>query len=138
MPGNRLRRPLFRRRDPHRDAGLSRRRPGKAAHPRLATGGDGPGHGDDVVPRFAPRPDRPDAPRGNPPRHLGGRTLMLLTDVLAVLTAVSFVLTFWRWRVGLLFPLHRRRDPPPSLPGLTLLKPLKGCDAATRDCLRSW
>ncbi|MGA2174210.1 MAG: glycosyltransferase [Verrucomicrobiota bacterium] len=62
----------------------------------------------------------------------------MLTVLLAILTAVSFVLTFWRWRVSLRFPLHRRRDPPPSLPGLTLLKPLKGCDAATPDCLRSW
>ncbi len=25
-----------------------------------------------------------------------------------------------------------------SLPGLTLLKPLKGCDAETESCLRSW
>jgi hypothetical protein len=25
-----------------------------------------------------------------------------------------------------------------SLPGLTLLKPLKGCDAETKNCLRSW
>src|SRR5579862_4943063 len=63
---------------------------------------------------------------------------MVLTRVLAILTAVSFVLTFWRWRASLLFPLHQRRDPPPSLPGITLLKPLKGCDAATGDCLRSW
>ena len=27
---------------------------------------------------------------------------------------------------------------PTSLPGLTLLKPLKGCDAETKNCLRSW
>lgn len=63
---------------------------------------------------------------------------MLLTHVLAVLTAVSFVLTFWRWRAGRNFPLHQRRPVPPSLPGITLLKPLKGCDDATADCLRGW
>jgi ceramide glucosyltransferase len=28
--------------------------------------------------------------------------------------------------------------PANSLPGLTLLKPLKGCDAETKNCLRSW
>ena len=63
---------------------------------------------------------------------------MLLTDVLAVLAAVSFGLTVWRWWVGLRFPLHRRQAPPSALPGITLLKPLKGCDAATGECLRSW
>ena len=62
----------------------------------------------------------------------------MLTASLAILTAVSFALTFWRWWVGLRFPLHRRMVPPDSLPGLTLLKPLKGCDAETKDCLRSW
>jgi ceramide glucosyltransferase len=62
----------------------------------------------------------------------------VLTASLAILTAISFALTFWRWMVGLRFPLHRRMVPPDSLPGLTLLKPLKGCDAETKDCLRSW
>jgi ceramide glucosyltransferase len=61
-----------------------------------------------------------------------------MSTTLAILTAVSFALTFWRWIVGLRFPLHRRMVPPASLPGLTLLKPLKGCDAETKDCLRSW
>ncbi len=62
----------------------------------------------------------------------------MLTVALAILTGVSFVLTFWRWRAACRFPLHRRRAAPGSLPGLTLLKPLKGCDGATADCLRSW
>jgi ceramide glucosyltransferase len=60
------------------------------------------------------------------------------TASLAILTAVSFALTFWRWVVSLRFPLHRRMAVQTSLPGLTLLKPLKGCDAQTKDCLRSW
>jgi ceramide glucosyltransferase len=62
----------------------------------------------------------------------------VLTTSLAILTAVSFALTFWRWRVSLRFPLHRRMVIPTSLPGLTMLKPLKGCDAETEGCLRSW
>jgi len=62
----------------------------------------------------------------------------VLTTSLAILTAVSFALTLWRWIVSLRFPLHRRMDIPASLPGLTLLKPLKGCDAETANCLRSW
>jgi ceramide glucosyltransferase len=63
---------------------------------------------------------------------------MVLTAALAILTAVSFGLTFWRWHVSSSFPLHRRLGVPASLSGLTLLKPLKGCDAETRECLRSW
>ncbi len=62
----------------------------------------------------------------------------MLTDGLAILTALSFALTFWRWVVSLRFPLHRRRVIQTSLPGLTVLKPLKGCDAGNQDCLRSW
>jgi ceramide glucosyltransferase len=62
----------------------------------------------------------------------------VLTASLAILTALSFALTFWRWAVSLGFPLHRRMVIQTSLPGLTLLKPLKGCDAQTKDCLRSW
>jgi ceramide glucosyltransferase len=62
----------------------------------------------------------------------------VLTTGLAILTAVSFALTLWRWMVGLRFPLHRRMVIQTSLPGLTLLKPLKGCDAETKNCLRSW
>jgi len=62
----------------------------------------------------------------------------VLTTSLAILTALSFALTVWRWIVSLRFPLHRRMAVPNSLPGLTLLKPLKGCDAETRNCLRSW
>jgi ceramide glucosyltransferase len=62
----------------------------------------------------------------------------VLTTGLAILTAVSFALTLWRWIVSVRFPLHRRMAIPISLPGLTLLKPLKGCDAETKSCLRSW
>jgi ceramide glucosyltransferase len=62
----------------------------------------------------------------------------VLTTSLAILTAVSFALTLWRWIASLRFPLHRRMVIQTSLPGLTLLKPLKGCDAHTENCLRSW
>jgi ceramide glucosyltransferase len=62
----------------------------------------------------------------------------VLNTSLAILTAVSFALTLWRWIVSLRFPLHRRMAVQSSLPGLTLLKPLKGCDAETKNCLRSW
>jgi ceramide glucosyltransferase len=62
----------------------------------------------------------------------------VLNTSLAILTAISFALTLWRWIVSLRFPMHRRMAAQTSLPGLTLLKPLKGCDAETANCLRSW
>jgi ceramide glucosyltransferase len=58
--------------------------------------------------------------------------------VFAILAVLSLVLTFWRWRVSERFPLHGRAPRADALPGLTLLKPLKGCNAETRRCLRSW
>jgi ceramide glucosyltransferase len=57
---------------------------------------------------------------------------------LGVLAGVSLALTLWQWFEAVRFPLHR---PPPRsgfAPPLTLLKPLKGADPATEDCLRSW
>jgi len=60
--------------------------------------------------------------------------------VFAILAFVSLVLTFWRWVVSTRFPLHRRASEPsaPSPAGLTVLKPLKGCNEETKRCLRSW
>lgn len=82
---------------------------------------------------------------------------MLLSTILGWLAVLSFVLNLWQWFVARRFPLHRRLDSPagsprsegltsaspaspgvPAQPGVTLLKPLKGCDTATEDCLRSW
>ncbi len=62
----------------------------------------------------------------------------LISRGLAFLSLLSFGLTFWRWLVALRFPLHRRAAAAAHLPGCAVLKPLKGCDAATKDCLRSW
>ena len=58
--------------------------------------------------------------------------------VFATLAVLSLVLTFWRWLVSERFPLHRRTPRPDSLPGLTILKPLKGRNAETKRCLQSW
>jgi ceramide glucosyltransferase len=62
----------------------------------------------------------------------------VLDRIFAILAALSFVLTFWRWMVSERFPLHRRVAGPGPRPGLTVLKPLKGCNAETKRCLRSW
>ena len=56
----------------------------------------------------------------------------------AGLAFLSFGLTLWRWVAAARFPLHHRAAVPAALPGCTVLKPLKDCDAQTKACLRSW
>ena len=63
---------------------------------------------------------------------------MVLNAVLGSLTFLSFILAAWQWVVGRRFPLHRRNLESPFQPPITLFKPLKGADAATEECLRSW
>ncbi|MBI5387698.1 MAG: glycosyltransferase [Verrucomicrobia bacterium] len=63
---------------------------------------------------------------------------VLLTVILAALALLSFALNLWQWIVAARFPLHRRVPGDGHAPPVTLLKPLKGCDAETAACLRSW
>jgi len=65
---------------------------------------------------------------------------VILNLIFGALAVLSLALTLWQWLVAWRFPLHQRiatstLNPQPPL---TLLKPLKGCDPATEDCLRSW
>ena len=69
----------------------------------------------------------------------------LINAILSALALLSLALTLWQWVVARRFPLHDRVVPDtkpaadqPLPPAITLLKPLKGCDAFTEDCLRSW
>ena len=66
---------------------------------------------------------------------------MILNLIFGLLALLSLALTLWQWLVGRRFPLHQRTPEssrPNPRPSVTLLKPLKGCDPATEDCLRSW
>ena len=87
---------------------------------------------------------------------------MILNLIFGSFALLSFALTLWQWLVSRRFPLHQRvaesqwpptpgsgRPEPPQAsspqptplaphPSVTLLKPLKGCDSSTEDCLRSW
>jgi ceramide glucosyltransferase len=63
---------------------------------------------------------------------------VILAITLASLAALSLVLTIWQVAVAARFPLHRRRLEVGFQPGITILKPLKGCDDATAACLGSW
>lgn len=58
--------------------------------------------------------------------------------ILAALALLSLGLGLWQYVVARRFPLHSRNANPAFAPGVTLLKPLKGCDAETPACLRSW
>jgi ceramide glucosyltransferase len=44
----------------------------------------------------------------------------------------------WQWVAAWRFPLHSRAPEPAFTPAVTLLKPLKGWDDQSADCLRSW
>lgn len=58
--------------------------------------------------------------------------------LLGGLAVLSLALTLWQWLETRWFPLHRRIADPEFAPALTLFKPLKGGDAETEACLRSW
>jgi ceramide glucosyltransferase len=57
---------------------------------------------------------------------------------LAGLALLSLALAFWQWLAAVRFPLHRRVTNFSFAPAITLLKPLKGCDATTAESLQSW
>lgn len=75
---------------------------------------------------------------------------MVLNGIFGALAALSLLLLLWQWLAARRFPLHQRRVQPALAfgtqdaaaaaprPGVTLLKPLKGADAHTEKCLRSW
>jgi ceramide glucosyltransferase len=63
---------------------------------------------------------------------------VILNLILGALAVLSLALLLWQWIVARRFPLHRRVTDASFTPDVTLLKPLKGCDEATEECLRSW
>ena len=58
--------------------------------------------------------------------------------VLALLGAVSIILNLWQWIAGFRFPLRGAPSGAGFCPAVSVLKPLKGCDAETERCLESW
>jgi len=63
---------------------------------------------------------------------------VLLNVFFGSLAALSWLLALWQWIAARRFPLHRRGAGAPVVPGVSVLKPLKGCDALTEACLESW
>jgi ceramide glucosyltransferase len=64
--------------------------------------------------------------------------VVLVKASLGFLALLSLALTLWQWWVARRFPLHQRARAEGSPLPVTVLKPLKGCDQATEECLRSW
>ena len=62
----------------------------------------------------------------------------LTNAIPAALACLSLALALWQWLAARRFPLHRRVTDPSFAPAVTLLKPLKGCDATTATSLQSW
>jgi ceramide glucosyltransferase len=63
---------------------------------------------------------------------------VILNAIFGSLAILSFALLMWQWLAARRFPLHQRANDISFAPAVTLLKSLKGTDAATEDCLRSW
>ncbi len=63
---------------------------------------------------------------------------MILNIIFGFLALLSFALLLWQWLVARRFPLHQRMPAHSFPPAVTFLKPLKGCEPSTEDCLRSW
>jgi ceramide glucosyltransferase len=63
---------------------------------------------------------------------------VLLNYIFGGLAFLSLGLILWQWLVARLFPLHQRIASDSFPPAVTVLKPLKGCDRETAECLRSW
>lgn len=62
----------------------------------------------------------------------------MLESASFALAFISLVLMLWQWHVARRFPLHRSLSDSSYSPSISILKPLKGVDHHTRDCLRSW
>jgi ceramide glucosyltransferase len=58
--------------------------------------------------------------------------------IFAALAVLSLALLFWQFFAAQKFPLHRHIADPAFAPALSILKPLKGCDATTAESLQSW
>src|SRR6266567_2716407 len=63
---------------------------------------------------------------------------MVLNEIFGAWRGLGLWRRFWQWLVARRFPLYQRAPAQPFAPAVTLLKPLKGWDGATEDCLRSW
>lgn len=63
---------------------------------------------------------------------------MIFVIVFGALAVLSLVLLAWQALAAARFPVGKREQDLSFAPPVVMLKPLKGCDNHTRECLRSW
>jgi len=65
--------------------------------------------------------------------------MIWVSSILAGLAGISFALGVWQWVAGRRFPIWKREaEGKAFFLAVSVLKPLKGCDAETGACLESW
>lgn len=63
---------------------------------------------------------------------------MFLPAATNSIALISTLICCWQWAAARRFPIHQRILGPAYFPNVTILKPLRGADAFTRDSLESW
>jgi ceramide glucosyltransferase len=58
--------------------------------------------------------------------------------IFLALALISAAIMLWQFAVAFLFPLRRKISNSNYLPSITILKPIKGADKFTEECLKSW
>ncbi len=64
--------------------------------------------------------------------------MIFLEYTFGALAALSCAILFWQWLAARQFPLHQKNAGPDFAPAVSILKPIKGGDATTRESLQSW
>ena len=64
--------------------------------------------------------------------------MSVLAVVAAVLAGISIALNLWQWWLGFRFHVRKNAINHQFAPPVSVLKPLKDCDAETERCLESW
>lgn len=64
--------------------------------------------------------------------------MIFLAYTFGAIATLSCGLTLWQWLAARKFPLHQKTAVENFAPAVSILKPLKGCDATTRESLQSW
>jgi ceramide glucosyltransferase len=63
---------------------------------------------------------------------------MVSTITLGFFALLSCAIILWQWDAARRFPLYKRPPVSTFAPGITILKPLKGIETSTFECLQSW
>ena len=62
----------------------------------------------------------------------------MIYPIFLTLAVLSLAIVLWQWLAALKFSLHQKNIGTGFAPAISILKPLKGCDATTAESLASW